>query len=157
MLGSVVQVHPLLPYLKPLIVFCYQGFLLQFDASILLLLSASLTCGKYGPSLTRIQEKPWPNKLNSLAIFALVPGLTAPTPSTADVFNLKRFDIDGAWVGDRKNHFLSDMSAHYPATTRLAKRALSSSLLYTMPIRCHAVEEGSSRWKGKFAEMQIMG
>lgn len=92
--------------------------------------------------------------INILTTFTLVLGLTATSLSTADDFNLNRFDIDGARIGDRQNHFLRDMSTIFPAKTTHARHARSSSLLYKKPISCQAVENGVSRCKGKFTEMQ---
>ena len=83
----------------------------------------------------------------------LLLGFSTSSLCNADGFNLQYFDINGTRIGDSKNHFLRDMSATFPAKTSLARRTFSSSLIYTKPISCQAVEKGISRCEGKFAEM----
>ena len=92
--------------------------------------------------------------LKKLTIFAMISGLAAPTFSHADNFNINRFHIDGAHIGDSQNRFLHSMSSSFPANASRAKRTLSSSILYTKAIRCQSAGNGVSRCEGKFAEMK---
>jgi hypothetical protein len=90
----------------------------------------------------------------STAFLCLIAGLSFAPVNYANDFNLQRFDIDGARIGDSQNHFIRTMSAYFPASSKELKNASATSLVYTKPIRCLTGKSGLTRCQGKYAEMQ---